>query len=105
MVDGAGMCGACRITIAGKIRFACIDGPWFDGCMINWEELIQRTSEIKASKLNEKKSKHTITNKKAPQIVKCDDTLEELSARGTKWRDELRKQMKSKERMTLQHVP
>lgn len=105
MVDGAGMCGACRITIAGKIRFVCIDGPWFDGCMINWEELIQRTSEIKASKLNEKKSKHTITNKKAPQIVKCDDTLEELSARGTKWRDELRKQMKSKERTTLQHVP
>ncbi len=107
MVDGAGMCGACRLTIGGKIKFACIDGPWFDGCMINWEELIQRTSEIKASKLQEKKSTRTINvlEEKVAQIATCDETLEELSDRKSEWREELRKQVKPKERIALEHIP
>lgn len=43
MVDGTGMCGCCRVTISGKTRFACIDGPEFDGHCVDWQELLQRT--------------------------------------------------------------
>jgi ferredoxin--NADP+ reductase len=42
MVDGTGMCGSCRVTIAGEIKFACIDGPDFDGHQVDWQELSQR---------------------------------------------------------------
>ncbi len=36
MVDGTGMCGGCRVTIAGSVKFACVDGPEFDGELVNW---------------------------------------------------------------------
>jgi ferredoxin--NADP+ reductase len=42
MVDGTGMCGACRVTVQGKTRFACVDGPWFDGHSIDWKEYFIR---------------------------------------------------------------
>jgi ferredoxin--NADP+ reductase len=42
MVDGLGMCGACRLTVAGETKFACMDGPEFDGHMVDFEELIRR---------------------------------------------------------------
>ena len=42
MVDGTGMCGACRVTVGGKVRFACIDGPDFNGHNVDFNELIQR---------------------------------------------------------------
>jgi ferredoxin--NADP+ reductase len=42
MVDGTGMCGACRVTVAGTTRFACIDGPEFDGHLVDFDELISR---------------------------------------------------------------
>ena len=42
MVDGTGMCGACRVTIDGKTKFACVDGPDFDGHEVDWEELFSR---------------------------------------------------------------
>jgi ferredoxin--NADP+ reductase len=42
MVDGTGMCGACRVTIGGATRFACIDGPDFDGHQVDFDELISR---------------------------------------------------------------
>jgi len=42
MVDGTGMCGACRVTIGGKNRFVCVDGPEFDGHEVDFEELIRR---------------------------------------------------------------
>lgn len=42
MVDGTGMCGACRVTIGGKNRFVCVDGPEFDGHEVDFEELIKR---------------------------------------------------------------
>lgn len=42
MVDGTGMCGACRVTIGGKVKFACIDGPDFNGHKVDFEELIKR---------------------------------------------------------------
>jgi ferredoxin--NADP+ reductase len=42
MVDGTGMCGACRCTAAGRTKFACVDGPDFDGHEVDWEELFMR---------------------------------------------------------------
>ena len=42
MVDGTGMCGCCRVSIGGKTRFACVDGPEFDGHQVDFDELIQR---------------------------------------------------------------
>ncbi len=42
MVDGTGMCGACRIEVAGKTRFVCVDGPEFDGHEVNWDLLMAR---------------------------------------------------------------
>lgn len=42
MVDGTGMCGACRVEVAGKTRFVCVDGPEFDGHGVNWNLLMER---------------------------------------------------------------
>ncbi len=44
MVDGTGMCGCCRVTVGGKTKFACVDGPEFDGHQVNWKELFERKS-------------------------------------------------------------
>jgi ferredoxin--NADP+ reductase len=42
MVDGTGMCGACRVEVGGQTRFACVDGPKFDGHLVNWDQLLAR---------------------------------------------------------------
>ncbi|MBC7349205.1 MAG: sulfide/dihydroorotate dehydrogenase-like FAD/NAD-binding protein [Candidatus Aminicenantes bacterium] len=42
MVDGTGMCGACRVSVGGKTYFACVDGPWFDGHGLDWKEYFNR---------------------------------------------------------------
>ncbi len=42
MVDGTGMCGACRVTVDGKTKFACVDGPSFNGHLVDWQELFSR---------------------------------------------------------------
>jgi ferredoxin--NADP+ reductase len=42
MVDGTGMCGACRVSVGGETRFGCVDGPDFDGAAVDWEELMSR---------------------------------------------------------------
>ena len=42
MIDGTGMCGVCRVTVGGKTKFACVDGPDFDGHAVDWDELFQR---------------------------------------------------------------
>ncbi|MBN1323977.1 MAG: sulfide/dihydroorotate dehydrogenase-like FAD/NAD-binding protein [Methanotrichaceae archaeon] len=48
MVDGTGMCGACRVEVAGKTKFACVDGPDFDGHEVNWEVLTLRMRQLMA---------------------------------------------------------
>jgi ferredoxin--NADP+ reductase len=53
MVDGTGMCGGCRVTVDGKTKFACVDGPDFDGHLVDFDELMRRTSIYKPE---EKKS-------------------------------------------------
>lgn len=47
MLDGTGMCGCCRVSVEGKVRFACVDGPMFPSSTIDFDELIRRTSEYK----------------------------------------------------------
>ena len=47
MLDGTGMCGACRVSLGGSTKFACVDGPFLDGLEINWIELIQRQAAFK----------------------------------------------------------
>ena len=42
MVDGTGMCGGCRVTVGGKTKFACVDGPEFDGHQVDFDELMLR---------------------------------------------------------------
>jgi ferredoxin--NADP+ reductase len=48
MVDGTGMCGGCRVTVGGKMKFACVDGPEFDGHEVDFDEMIQRNRSYTA---------------------------------------------------------
>ena len=48
MVDGTGMCGACRITIGGKTKFVCVDGPEFDGHQVDFDEMLKRMGAFKS---------------------------------------------------------
>ncbi len=47
MVDGTGMCGACRLLVGGKVRFACVDGPEFDGFAVDYDQAMQRSKLYK----------------------------------------------------------
>ncbi len=47
MIDGTGMCGGCRLTVGGKTKFACVDGPDFDGHLVDFDEAIARSSMYK----------------------------------------------------------
>jgi ferredoxin--NADP+ reductase len=42
MIDGTGMCGVCRVEVAGETKFACVDGPEFDGAQVNWDLFLAR---------------------------------------------------------------
>ncbi len=44
MLDGTGMCGACRLTVGGETKFACVDGPEFDGHLVDWDGIIKRST-------------------------------------------------------------
>lgn len=48
MVDGTGMCGACRLTVGGEVKFACVDGPEFDGHKVNFDEAMKRQQMYKS---------------------------------------------------------
>ena len=49
MVDGTGMCGACRLTVGGEVKFACVDGPEFDGHLVNFDEAMKRQQLYKTA--------------------------------------------------------
>ncbi len=50
MVDGTGMCGACRVTVDGKTRFTCVDGPEFDGALVDYDEAMRRQAMYRDNK-------------------------------------------------------
>ena len=54
MIDGTGMCGGCRVTVGGETKFACVDGPEFDGHLVDWDELIKRGAFYKNEETEEK---------------------------------------------------
>ena len=54
MIDGTGMCGGCRLTVGGKVKFACVDGPEFDGHEVDFDEAIERSSMYKDFERHEK---------------------------------------------------
>ncbi len=49
MVDGTGMCGACRLSVGGQVKFACVDGPEFDGHLVNFDEAMKRQQMYKTA--------------------------------------------------------
>ena len=118
MVDGTGMCGACRLTIGGKTKFVCIDGPEFDGALVDWDEMFKRMGTFKRAELDELEhyedhlAVDTVLNgsavEKTTDVVMdedpTNDTIEALTDKKAPWRDELRKSMKPKERMQIERV-
>lgn len=52
MIDGTGMCGGCRVTVGGETRYACVDGPDFDGHQVNFDELMKRNSTYREQEHN-----------------------------------------------------
>ena len=119
MVDGTGMCGACRLTIGGKTRFVCIDGPEFDGAIVDWDEMFKRMGTFKKQEQEEMEHyeehlTHTVVDGSsvdAPAVRNASvvdgsavDTIDVLTDRNAPWRDELRKSMKPKERTQIERV-
>ncbi|MBQ8283463.1 MAG: sulfide/dihydroorotate dehydrogenase-like FAD/NAD-binding protein [Clostridia bacterium] len=56
MIDGTGMCGGCRLTVGGKMKFACVDGPEFDGHQIDFDEAMSRSRTYADFEMREKES-------------------------------------------------
>ena len=119
MVDGTGMCGACRITVGGKTKFVCVDGPEFDGHQVDFDEMLRRAGAFKKDELEAQDEyiKHMGQAEKAenpcgckatpcnhPEADKMDTTtpLAELLDRKAPYREELRKSMKAKERTAIE---
>lgn len=94
MVDGTGMCGACRISVGGKTKFVCVDGPEFDGHQVDFDEMLKRMGAFKEierqemQKLGEPEQHPVVTSE----------------GRNATWREELRKAMKPKERTAIPRV-
>lgn len=56
MIDGSGMCGGCRVNVGGEIKFACVDGPDFDGHMVNFDELMKRNSTYREQEAHDREN-------------------------------------------------
>lgn len=63
MIDGTGMCGGCRLTVGGETKFACVDGPDFDGFLVDFDEVIQRSSMYKDQKPSVREENCNLLNK------------------------------------------
>ena len=118
MVDGTGMCGACRLTIGGKTKFVCIDGPEFDGHQVDWDEMFKRMGTFKRAEVEEMEhyEDHICPPceaekqaAEAPQGSVGGDAAattpaDELTNRDAEWRKELRATMKPKDRTLIPRV-
>ena len=120
MVDGTGMCGACRLTIGGKTKFVCIDGPEFDGALVDWDEMFKRMGTFKRAEQEEMEhfEEHLAgagPDSGAPRggklqagqemdVEPTDEPLEVLTDRNAEWRKALRASMKPKERTAIGRV-
>lgn len=118
MVDGTGMCGACRITVGGKTRFVCVDGPEFDGHKVDFDEMFKRMGAFKPAELEEmenferhvnssgcgccKDIKLDATKVALAEKMTIDTPMDVLVDRKADWRVELQKSMKPKERTLIE---
>ena len=115
MVDGTGMCGACRLSIGGKTKFVCIDGPEFDGSLVDWDEMFKRMGTFRDVEREEmehyeehlngfvKQAEHH-TCETCMDVEPTTETIEELTNRDSEWRKELRAAMKPAERKAIERV-
>ena len=116
MVDGTGMCGACRITVGGKTRFVCVDGPEFDGHQVDFDEMLSRMAAFRDKEQYEMAHKDLTviepeettsekltenTAKGTEGIASCNDS-EACKSRDAEWRKAVRAAMKPKERMSIE---
>ena len=115
MVDGTGMCGACRLSIGGKTKFVCIDGPEFDGSLVDWDEMFKRMGTFRDAESEEMEhyEEHLRGFAKQEELHTCEtcmdvepttETIEELTNRDSEWRKELRAAMKPAERKAIERV-
>lgn len=116
MVDGTGMCGACRLTIGGKTKFVCIDGPKFDGALVDWDEMFKRMGTFKRVEKEELEHFEEHMNATKPHadhkgelninadVQITDEPIEVLTDRNAEWRKSLRASMKPKERTAIERV-
>lgn len=115
MVDGTGMCGACRLSIGGKTKFVCIDGPEFDGSLVDWDEMFKRMGTFRDAEREEMEhyEEHLRGFAKQEELHTCEtcmdvepttETIEELTNRDSEWRKELRAAMKPAERKAIERV-
>ncbi len=115
MVDGTGMCGACRLSIGGKTKFVCIDGPEFDGSLVDWDEMFKRMGTFRNAEREEMEhyEEHLRGFAKQEELHTCEtcmdvepttETIEELTNRDSEWRKELRAAMKPAERKAIERV-
>lgn len=115
MVDGTGMCGACRLTIGGKTKFVCIDGPEFDGALVDWDEMLKRMGTFKKAEKEEmehyeqhlqnvKPDKHKESVNITMDVEPTSETLEQLTDRNSQWRKDLRSALKAKDRTAIPRV-
>lgn len=115
MVDGTGMCGACRLTIGDKTKFVCIDGPEFDGALVDWDEMLKRMGTFKRAEKEEmehyeqhlqtvKPDKHKESVNITMDVEPTSETLEQLTNRNSQWRKDLRSSLKAKERTEIPRI-
>ena len=115
MVDGTGMCGACRLSIGGKTKFVCIDGPEFDGSLVDWDEMFKRMGTFRDVEREEMehyeehlrgfaKQEERHTCETCMDVEPTTETIEELTNRDSEWRKELRAAMKPAERKAIERV-
>ena len=115
MVDGTGMCGACRLTIGGKTKFVCIDGPEFDGALVDWDEMFKRMGTFKDVEREDmshyeqhlasaEATAAAAVGKAASADEPESEPMEVLKDRNAEWRKALRTGMKPKDRMAVERV-
>ena len=96
MVDGTGMCGACRVTVGGKTRFTCVDGPEFDAHLIDFDEILSRLGGFKDAEVAKL---HDVEVKQEES-----EHTHGVSDRNEPWRQELRQKVAGKERTSIERV-
>lgn len=124
MVDGTGMCGACRVSVGGKTKFVCVDGPEFDGHQVDFDEMLNRLGAFRGEEHEALEHETQVAGAEVDSSVESVDTCRALDSlseenpsltaspasfsaeggRDAAWRKQVRTAMKPRERMALPRV-